>query len=124
MPVARRATLRNVTLSLLGAVVLVLKPLYHGPAEAVFYSYVGNISVSFALYFAALNATSSYRRPRVVAGLATLLAVEAFEATSGFGVMGNTYDSVDFVANALGIALAVAVDVMTSRMLVARGPDD
>lgn len=123
MAEARRPILRNVTLAVLGAIILVLKPLYHGPAEPLFYSYAGNFSVSFALYFAAVNATAKYRRPRLIAGLATLLAVEAFEATNGFGVMSNTYDPVDFAANAAGIAFAIVVDVMTSRTLVARRSD-
>jgi hypothetical protein len=114
-------TLRNVAFAVLGAIILVLKPLYHGPGEAVFYSYAGNFGVSFALYFAVVNATSKYDRSRLVAGVVVLLAVEAFEATNGFGLMENTYDPVDFIANAAGIALAILVDAMTLRMLVARG---
>ena len=43
--------------------------------------------------------------------------VEAFEATNGFGVMANTYDAVDFVANAAGVGVAVVIDVASSRFL-------
>ena len=125
MPATRGTTLRNVTLAVLGAAILVLKPLYHGPAQAALHAHAGNVSVSFALYFAAIGAASKYRRSRLVAGLATLLAVEAFEATDGFGgAMANTYDPFDFVANAAGVALAVVVDAATSRRPATREEED
>lgn len=108
---------RNVVLALLGAAVLVLKPAYLGPCEEAVQSYAGNVAVSFALYFAAINATARFRRPRVVAALAALVAVEAFEISDGFGVMTNVVDPVDLAANIVGIALAVAVDVLTARGL-------
>ena len=113
-------TVRNVALALLGAAVLVLKRAYHGPLQDVFYSYAGNFAVSFALYFAALNATARYGRPRMFAASLTLLAVEAFEATHGFGVMENVYDRLDFIANAAGVGAAVIVDVATGRLLGVR----
>ena len=114
-PDARSATtVRNVVMALLGAAVLVLTPAYGGPLADVLRSYGGNIAVSFALYFAALNASARYRRPRLLAAFATLLAVELFEATDGFGVLTNTFDINDFVANAAGVGLAVVVDVATT----------
>jgi hypothetical protein len=116
----RAITIRNVALAVLGAAVLVLKSAYDGPFQDVFYAYAGNIAVSFALYFAALNATARLGRSRLVAASLTLLTVEVFEATNGFGVMENVYDASDFVANAAGIALAVIVDVTTSRVLQRR----
>ena len=95
-----------------------LKPSYHGPGEDLFYSYAGNFSVSFALYFAAINWAQKYRYPRAVAAGVTLVAVEAFELTNGFGgAMANTYDPMDLVANAAGIGVALLVDVSTSRLL-------
>jgi hypothetical protein len=51
----------------------------------------------------------------LTAGLA-LAVVELFEALNGFGVMTNVYDQVDLAANAVGIALALAVDVVISRI--------
>ena len=116
----RAITIRNVALAVLGAAVLVLKSAYHGPFQDIVNAYAGNVAVSFALYFAAVNATARYRRPRLIAASLTLLAVEIFEATNGFGVMENVYDPTDFVANAAGIALAVIVDVTTSRVLQRR----
>jgi hypothetical protein len=106
--------IRNVFFAVLGAVVLVLKPAYHGPLEGVVYSYAGNFSVSFALYFAALNATERHRFPRRTAALMTLLAVEAFELTDGFGLMANVFDPGDLLANAAGIVVALLVDVVTA----------
>jgi hypothetical protein len=111
---------RNVVLALLGAAILVLKLEYHGPGEAVVHAYAGNVAVSFALYFAAINATERFRRPRLLAALGVLVAVEAFELSDGFGVMANVVDPVDLWANAVGIALAVAVDVLTARVLPRR----
>ena len=116
----RAITIRNVALAVLGAAVLVLKSAYHGPLQDVFHTYAGNVAVSFALYFAALNATARLGRPRLIAASLTLLAVEVFEGTNGFGVMENVYDPSDFVANAAGIALAVLVDITTSRVLQRR----
>ena len=113
----RATTIRNVAMALLGAAALVLVPAYDGPLADVFGSYGGNVAVSFALYFAALNASARLRRPRLLAASATLLAVELFEATDGFGVMTNTFDPIDFVANAVGVGLAVVVDVVTTQLL-------
>ena len=117
-PDLRRATtIRNVALAVLGAAVLMLKSGYHGPFEDVLNAYAGNVAVSFALYFAAINATSSFGRSRLIAAALTLLAVELFEATNGFGAMENVYDPADFIANAAGVGLAVIVDVATGRVL-------
>jgi hypothetical protein len=52
----------------------------------------------------------------VTAGLA-LAAVDLFEATDGFKVMSNVYDPADYLANTVGIALALMVDVVTSRSI-------
>jgi hypothetical protein len=55
----------------------------------------------------------------VAAGLALAL-VELFEAFNGFGVMTNTYDPFDFVANTLGVGLALVLD--TALRFRARAP--
>jgi hypothetical protein len=110
-------TLRNVALAVLGAGVLVLESACVGPFGDVLHAYAGNVAVSFALYFAALNATARSRRPRLIAAALTLLAVEAFEAADGFDVLDSVVDPVDFVANAAGVGLAAIVDVATSRVL-------
>ena len=113
----RAITIRNVALAVLGAAVLVLKSGSEGPFEDVLDAYAGNVAVSFALYFAVINATSSYGRPRFIAAALTLLAVELFEITNGFGVMANVYDPADLIANAAGVGLAVIVDLVTNAAL-------
>ena len=111
----RRTTVRNVALAVLGALVLVLKPAYRGPFEDSVLSYAGNFAVSFSLYFAALTATSGHEHARLLAAAATLVAVEAFELTNGFGLLANVFDAGDLLANAAGIGFAVLVDVLTWR---------
>jgi hypothetical protein len=44
-----------------------------------------------------------------------LPVVELFEATNGFGVMSNVFDQFDFIANAVGVKLALAVESMVER---------
>jgi hypothetical protein len=101
---------RNVTFVLAGIAVLLLKGHYSGPGSEVVHSYGGNLGVSFALYFVLLQlpVRGAFRK-LAAAGLA-LAAVEMFEVFNGFGVMENTYDPLDLIANALGVAVAVAVD--------------
>lgn len=101
-----------VFLALLGVAGLVLKPGYRGPYEAGVYAHGGNVAVSFALYFVAAIGASRFGFGRLAAATCTLVAVQAFEAVDGFGIMANVFDPVDFVANAAGVALAVAVDVL------------
>lgn len=122
---SRSHRVRNVFFAVLGAIVLVLKPAYRGPFEDVVCSYLGNLSVSFALYFAAVNATIGFRRPRLAAAALTLIAVEAFELTDGFfGAMGNVFDPFDLLANAAGVGLAVAVDVTTAALWSSKGTQE
>ena len=109
-------TTRDVIFVLLGVVILVLKPYYKGPFVEIFYSYGGNFAVSFAVYFLAIIAVSRRRFGRLTAAAMALLAVEAFEATNGFGVMSNVYDPIDFLANAIGIGFAVVIDIISSRI--------
>ncbi len=110
---------RTVFFALLGVAGLVLKRHYVGRYRDVVHDYGGNISASFAVYFVLsnlhLHAQSKYRRLWTAA--AALLVVDLFEVTDGFGVMTNVYDPVDLVANAVGVALAWAVDAITPNGL-------
>lgn len=115
--VTRAETIRSVTLALLGVAGLVFKSAYNGPSQEIVSAQGGNFAVSFALYFVAVTAASRHDLGRIAAAAATLLAVETFEATDGFGVMTNTYDRFDFVANALGVAVAVVVDLVSREFL-------
>jgi len=102
----------RVALSVLGAVALVLRRHYTGPFEAAVSSYGGNVAVSFAVYFMLAASLLSARLGGPLTAGAALLAVEAFELTDGFGVMRNVYDRLDLVANAVGVALAWAIDTV------------
>ncbi len=101
---------RNVLCVLVGVAALILKKHYVGPGEQLMHNYGGNIAASFAVYFVLLQLPipALFKKP-VAAGLA-LAVVELFEALDGFGVMTNTYDPFDYIANALGVAFALTVD--------------
>lgn len=103
---------RNVFFVLLGVAALVLKKHYFGPSVEIIHSYSGNVSASFAVYFVVRISTSGWRYERLVTAGIALLIVELFEATNGFGVMANVYDPVDFVANAVGVVLALVLDTL------------
>ena len=103
---------RNVFFALLGAVGLVLNGHYSGLHQDVVRSYGGNITASFAVYFIVSNLPFHSRYGRLMTAAAALLVVELFEVTNGFGVMTNVYDPADFAANAVGVALALAVDAL------------
>ncbi|MFN7932347.1 MAG: hypothetical protein U0R19_03420 [Bryobacteraceae bacterium] len=106
-----KARVRNVAMVLVGVVVLLWKGGYRGPYEELVRSYAGNTSMSFAVYFLMLRVVNQRWK---AAGLA-LGVVCLFEATDGFGVMTNTYDRWDFVANSMGVGLGWALDAVISR---------
>jgi hypothetical protein len=104
----------------LGVAALVSKPYYHGPLRPLVWSYLGNISASFTVYFVATLTTWHFPRPRLLAGIAALAVVESFELLDGFGIMANTYDPGDLLANALGVGAAWAVAALADRRSTAR----
>lgn len=110
---------RNLLMILAGVAGLVLKRWLARWLGDPALSYAGNLSASFAVYFLAWMVPLRGLTRVMAAGLA-LVVVEAFELTDGFGVMSNVYDPYDYLANAIGIALAVCVDVASSRIPGAR----
>jgi hypothetical protein len=106
---------RTVFFVLLGIAALMLKRHYAGPLQEIVHSYGGNTAVSFAVYFIALHLPAPPGAKRLLTAAFALVVVDLFEALDGFGVMANVYDPVDFVANAVGVALALAVDTGLSR---------
>jgi hypothetical protein len=115
MDSASRTKARNISLILLGIALLVVKSRYSGPFETFVHSYVGNISVSFAIYFLALRIPLKTQRKRMWVACIALATVELFELFNGFGLMSNVYDSWDLVANLVGVAIAFALDVVLSN---------
>jgi hypothetical protein len=120
------------------------------------YSYLGNLTVSFAVYFLASMGVASItemvykalalergkvarrgpdflsissvlaspasiaarpRLNRVTIAVIALFVVEGFELTNGLGIMTNVYDPFDYLANALGVALAYLVDAVSARVI-------
>jgi len=76
------------------------------------HAYAGNVTASFSVYFLATMASARTGRSHVLAGAAALLVVEAFELLDGFGVLTNTYDPWDLLANAVGVGVAAGVEGM------------
>ena len=112
--------IRAVAMVFLGVAALVSKPCYRGPLRPLVWSYLGNISASFAVYFVATLTAWHFPRPRLVAGIAALAVVESFELLDGFGIMANTYDPGDLLANAVGVGVAWAVAALADRRSTAR----
>jgi hypothetical protein len=111
------ARARNFLFILCGAAGLVLKGRYRGPYQALVHSYCGNIAASFAVYFNLANLSFCMKLGRLPTAGWALAVVGLFEATNGFHLMTNTYDPVDYAANATGIGLALLADVATSKII-------
>jgi hypothetical protein len=107
--------IRNLAFILFGVLVLIFKRYYSGPLEEHVYAYGSNISVSFAIYFIFLIGLEFLPQTRLLAVSGSLIIVELFELTSGFGFLSNTYDPMDYIANALGISLAIVADLLLDR---------
>jgi len=102
-----RSRLYDISLVLLGAVALVTKRHIH---VGIVQSYGGNIAASFSTFFLLKLPFVPTKFQAATAAALALLATELFEASNGFGFMSNTYDPTDYLANALGVALAVSVN--------------
>jgi len=111
--------IRNIVMILMGVSGLLLKRWVSSTISQIAYSYWGNITASFAVYFLVNNAAQN-RVKGFIIGLISLAIVQSFELTNGFGVMTNVYDPFDYLANALGISLAYMVDAISTRMILAR----
>lgn len=110
---------RNILMVLAGVAGLLAKRWAAGFLGELAYSYLGNLTVSFAVYFL-VSIIPLARMNRLTIAVIAIVAVESFELTNGFGIMTNVYDPFDYLANALGIALAFLVDVVSARVIPAR----
>jgi hypothetical protein len=111
---SRRA--QDILFVLLGVGGLVFKGQYSGPADDVVYSYGGNVAASFAVYFLAKRVTARSNFPHASAAALAFMVVQLFEVLDGFGVMTNVFDRLDLAANTAGIALALTLDVVVTRL--------
>ncbi len=103
---------------LVGVAGLLMKRWLADSLGDIFYSYWGNVTVSFAVYFLVSMAAGARLNRLMIAAIA-LLVVEGFEFMNGLGIMTNVYDPVDYLANALGVALAYFVDQVLARVIPA-----
>lgn len=111
-----RSELRNVLIILPAIGLFMAKRQYTGPFQELIHSYGGNVTVSFALYFVVLKlCLSSPKYGRVIAVAGVLVCVETFELFDGYGIMANTYDTFDLLANVLGAGIAMSVDTFLGR---------
>lgn len=105
-----KTKIRNVSLILLGTLILMVKHNYNGPGWEIVRSYAGNFSISFAIYFLIDLNSLYWKGNKLITAVIALLIVELFEITNGFGVMLNVYDTIDLLVNAAGMVLALTVD--------------
>jgi hypothetical protein len=117
---------RKVLLVLVGVAGLLAKHWLAGTIGELGHRYLGNITASFSVYFIiAIGAGSVYlglsrgarwKVNKLWPGLIALAVVEGFELTNGYGIMSNVYDPLDLLANAVGIALALGLDLLLDRL--------
>jgi len=112
---SEKEKVRNVLFILFGVLVLLLKQIYNGPALEIVKSYSGNLSISFAVYFLLCLSSDHWKQNKFITAIISLIIVELFEITNGFGIMTNTYDIIDLFANLIGIILALAVDQLLTK---------
>ena len=107
---------RNLTMILVGIFCLLIKSWFAGSIDNLAYSYLGNLSASFAVYFiVSMLPIRNLTWP--LNALLALLIVESFELTNGFGIMTNVYDPWDYLANFIGIGLAIGIDYVSRRII-------
>ena len=102
---------------LLGVILLVLKQKYNGPYPEIINSYLGNFSISFAVYFIIEFNDNLWKKNKVITAIIAIAIVSLFELTNGFSVMTNVYDTFDLLVNIVGVLLAITLDVFTSRFM-------
>jgi len=105
---------RNLLMILVGVICLLLKRWIAKSLGDLAFSYVGNLSASFAVYFL-ISMLPIRNMTWLKNAIIALLIVESFELTNGFGIMSNVYDPWDYLANIIGIGIAAGVDGASRR---------
>lgn len=111
----KKQKIRNVSFVLIGVMLLIIKQKYSGPYLEFIRSYLGNISVSFAVYFIVQFSDDYWKANKIVTAFIAIIAVNLFELTNGFGVMTNVYDGYDMLVNFVGVLLALMLDGFTKK---------
>ena len=110
-----REKIQNVIFILIGVMLMLLKKNYDGPYQEIINSYLGNLSISFSMYFLISLNHTIWKSKKIITFLVSLAIVELFEITDGFGIMSNVYDSYDLIANLIGVSIALALDISIKR---------
>jgi hypothetical protein len=97
-----RLRIRNVVMVPIGTIALLNKSWFSDSIGDLAYAYLGNLAASFAIYFVVAIAVHP-RLHRIWTAVVTLVIVEVFELTNGFGVMTDVFDPFDYLANGIGI---------------------
>ena len=106
----RTDKIKHILLILLGVLLLVLKRHYDGPYLEFVDSYLGNVTISFSVYFLIGIIAKNWKFNKLITAAISLTIVELFEVTDGFGIMANIFDPIDLIANLVGVGLALALD--------------
>ena len=101
---------RYVVFILAGVLGLILKRHYTGPYNEFVFSYLGNVAVSFSVYYIICIVTTPRRIHKLISAAIALAIVELFELTNGYGIMKNVYDLYDLLANLVGVCGAFTLD--------------
>jgi hypothetical protein len=117
---AKRNVAYPVVMVLIGVVGLVTKRHWAGGFGDLAWSYWGNITASFSVFFVVGLVPHFRKLGRLATVALALTVVELFELTDGFGIMSNVYDPVDLVANVVGVGIALAADVVLTKVRAGR----
>lgn len=105
-----RSRARDVAFVMLGVLALVAKRHLAVLGGPLVRDYGGNVAASFAAVFVLKLPFVDARFRLAAAAALALVAATSFEFTDGFGFMSNTYDPGDYLANVVGVGLALAVE--------------
>ncbi len=110
--------LRSIFFIFIAIAALLFKKHYVGPEREIVISYLGNVSASFAVFFIVSINSSKWKDKNWITALLALLIVELFELTNGFGIMSNTFDPIDLIANLGGVLLALGLNLTITKFLI------
>lgn len=108
---AREKKLRVALILLAGAALIGCRH-WEGAGAGILHSFGANFSFSFGAYFIMSLVPLQQLRNHYLCALATLVGVWAQEAAQGIGWYPGVFDWVDFGVDAVGVGLALALDLM------------
>ena len=107
---------------MLGVLSLVMKRHLAVLGGPLVHDYGGNVAASFAAFFVLKLPFADARFRLAAAAALALVAATLFEFTDGFGFMSNTYDPGDYVANMVGVGLAIVVEGIAALVVRRASP--